>query len=88
MTIFNDQKSFLDGYIVIEEKGKRSIETFLLTRDIIYSDIYYHKITRGIECLLNRLFKRIDNLIENNKFELPVDLKFMKNNQEFSIRFI
>lgn len=81
MTIYNDKKSFLDGYVVIEEKGKRSIETLLLTRDVMYSDLYYHKTTRGIEVLLKLLFKRVKILSESSQFQLPEELMFMKREQ-------
>lgn len=43
----------------------------------MYSDVYYHKTTRGIEGLLELLFKRIKYLNQNNKLDLPLELQFM-----------
>jgi len=84
MTIHREIGTFLDERMVIEEKGKRSIETLLLTRDVMYSDVYYHKATRGIEGLLRSLFKRVKNISEEGKMELPSELQFLNDDRKFS----
>ena len=39
MTI-SKSKGFLNGYAVVEEKGKDSVEAYLLTRTLMYDDVY------------------------------------------------
>ncbi|MDN5846358.1 MAG: HD domain-containing protein [Candidatus Nitrosocosmicus sp.] len=86
MQIYNGPSTKLNGLVVIQEKGKRSIETFLLTRDIMYSDIYHHKTTRGIEVLLKLLFKRIKDLTKDEKIILPPEFGFMNDKKGFTYK--
>jgi uncharacterized protein len=80
MTIYEDEGR-LNGYAVVEEKGKHSIESYLLTRAAMLDDVYYHKTTRCVECLLGKVFGRVKILSDENKIRLPPELQFMKRNE-------
>jgi len=74
-------ESFLDGYAVVEEKGRHSVEAFLLTRSLMYDDVYYHKTTRCVEKLIEGIFERIKELSSEKKngcFKPPRELEFIQ----------
>jgi HD superfamily phosphohydrolase len=77
MTVY-DEPGFLKGYAVIEEKSKQSIESYLLTRTLMYEGVYYHKTTRGVEVLLSGVFNRVKELADAERMELPEELNFVR----------
>jgi uncharacterized protein len=80
LTIYEDS-GLLNGYAVVEEKGKHSIETYLHTRAIMYEDVYYHKTTRCVERILKQIFLRVAELSHKEKFKLPPELEFIRKMQ-------
>jgi len=42
-----------------KEKGRQAAEDFLLARYRLFSQVYLHKTTRGFECILSALIKKI-----------------------------
>ncbi len=77
MTI-SKSNGFLKGYAVIEEKGKHSIESYLLTRTLMYDDVYYHKTTRCVERLIDRIFVRMSDLSKNDRLKAQPELDLIK----------
>lgn len=71
-------KGFLNGYAVVEEKGKDSVEAYLLTRTLMYENVYYHKTTRSVECLLSMVISRVKDLYNEGKSSIPPELKFVE----------
>ncbi|GJL96016.1 MAG: phosphohydrolase [Hyphococcus sp.] len=56
--------SFCLGY-----KARDAAEDFLLSRYRLYTNVYFHKTTRGIEQLLTALYSRIAELAEAKAFD-------------------
>ena len=59
------QHSFCLGY-----KARDAAEDFLLSRYRLYTNVYFHKTTRGFEQLFTALYSRIAELAESEEFEL------------------
>lgn len=76
MSIYSGS-GYLKGYSVIQEKGLHVIESFMLTRSIMYNDVYYHKTTRCAEGILRKIFERVRELVQDKKLTLPLELAFM-----------
>jgi uncharacterized protein len=53
-----------DNQIVIEEKGIMSVQHFLLSRNLMYWQVYLHKTVMSAEFMLVKLFERIHELNE------------------------
>ena len=51
-----------NGTAVISPKGIGAVENYILGRHLMYSRVYYHKMVRGMELLLSRVFKRASEL--------------------------
>lgn len=52
-----------DGHLVLADKGIHSAEEFLLARYFMYWNVYFHKATRAIEALLEKLLERAVSLV-------------------------
>jgi len=52
-----------------KEKGRQAAEDFLLARYRLFSQIYFHKTTRGFECLISALIKKIAVAARENSSE-------------------
>ena len=50
----------VNGGVIIQKKGKYSIESYVLARHIMYQDVYYHKTTRGVEVLIRNAVERVN----------------------------
>lgn len=86
MSLYKENKeNYLKGYIVIEEKGIHAIESYLLTRTLMYKDVYYHKTTRCVEGIIKNIFKRVKELSKRNKIKLPNELLFLKGDIKMNI---
>ncbi|MGE5675730.1 MAG: HD domain-containing protein [Mycobacterium leprae] len=48
----------VDGHIVLSDKGIHGAEEFLLARYFMYWNVYFHKGTRSIEIILDKLLQR------------------------------
>ncbi|MBQ9313251.1 MAG: HD domain-containing protein [Bacteroidales bacterium] len=58
-----------NGELVIEEKGIYSIEKFIISRRLMYWQVYMHKTVVGADCLLKNILKRAKFLAQNNALE-------------------
>src|SRR4051812_9594393 len=54
-----------DGDLVVEEKAIYSIEKFLVSRRLMYWQVYLHKTVLGAEMMLVRIIRRAKELIAN-----------------------
>lgn len=55
-----------DDELVIDEKGIYSIEKFIISRRLMYWQVYMHKTVVGADCLLQNILKRAKFLAMNN----------------------
>jgi hypothetical protein len=67
--------------LVVEKKGIYSVEKFLISRRLMYWQVYFHKTVISSEQLLVRLLKRAKSLAENgvNIFATPALNYFLYN---------
>jgi HD superfamily phosphohydrolase len=63
--------------LVVEEKGIYSIEKFLISRRLMYWQVYLHKTVLASELMLIAIFKRAYELFKENKINLPENLKIL-----------
>jgi HD superfamily phosphohydrolase len=71
----------VDDVLVIEEKGIYSVEKFLMSRRLMYWQVYLHKTSLAAELILTKVLKRAKELTERG-IELPCSeplLFFMQN---------
>jgi HD superfamily phosphohydrolase len=71
----------VDDVLVIEEKGIYSVEKFLMSRRLMYWQVYLHKTSLVAELILTKVLKRAKELTERG-FVLPCSeplLYFMQN---------
>jgi HD superfamily phosphohydrolase len=71
-----------DGKLAVEIKGIYSIEKFLVSRRLMYWQVYLHKTVLSAEQLLIKILKRAKYLAQNHIeiFATPVFQFFLKNN--------
>jgi HD superfamily phosphohydrolase len=71
----------VDDHIVVEEKGIYSIENFLISRRLMYWQVYLHKTVIAAELLLNKILKRARELALRGKplFATPALRHFLSN---------
>lgn len=55
-----------DGNLVVEEKAIYSIEKFLVSRRLMYWQVYLHKTVLGAELMLIRIIRRAKELMKKN----------------------
>ncbi len=61
-----------NGELVVEEKGLHSVEKFLLSRRIMYWQVYLHKTVIAAEKMLVKIIQRAQQLfIEGISFDIP-----------------
>lgn len=74
--------NILDDNLVIEEKGIYSIENFLISRRLMYWQVYLHKTSVSAEQLLVKILKRAKLLASSGikLFASPALSHFLKNN--------
>ncbi|MGI6285973.1 hypothetical protein SEF58_09170 [Neomoorella humiferrea] len=51
------------------EKGIKIAETFIMARYSMYLQVYYHKTTRGVEVLLDRILNRAAEVVDKCQIE-------------------
>lgn len=66
-----------NGELVVEEKGLHSVEKFLLSRRIMYWQVYLHKTVLAAEKMLVNIMRRAQQLIHNG-IELSVPSKALQ----------
>jgi HD superfamily phosphohydrolase len=57
----------VDNEIVVHEKGIMSVQHFLLSRNLMYWQVYLHKTVMSAEFMLIKFFERIYELIQNGE---------------------
>ncbi len=75
----------VDDVLVIEEKGIYSVEKFLMSRRLMYWQVYLHKTSLVAELILTKILKRAKELIQKGIF-LPCSdslIFFMQNKITF-----
>ncbi|MFD0621194.1 HD domain-containing protein [Paenibacillus sp. GCM10027629] len=53
------------GRIVVKESGMHAIEDYLMSRYQMYWQVYFHPVTRSSEIILRQIFKRAQELYDN-----------------------
>ena len=77
-SVYNDE-------LVIDEKGIYSIEKFIISRRLMYWQVYMHKTVVGADCLLKSILQRAKDLAIINKLDIknyPISLNlfyFLEN---------
>ncbi|MBL1281497.1 MAG: HD domain-containing protein [Fluviicola sp.] len=71
-----------DGNLVLEEKGIYSIEKFIVSRRLMYWQVYMHKTVVSGEYMLIHILRRAKELVQQGTrlFGSPALLYFMENN--------
>lgn len=60
------------GNVVIEKKGIYAVENYILSRRLMYMQVYLHKTVVSADALLRKIFKRVRFLIdEGENVEIP-----------------
>ena len=67
-----------DGELMVEEKGIYSVEKFLVSRRLMYWQVYLHKTVLAAEKMLVKIIERAQELIANG-----IELKAASNNLDF-----
>lgn len=57
----------VDGHVALSDKGIHSAEEFLLARYFMYWNVYFHKATRSIETVLEKLLDRAVYLVRQGR---------------------
>lgn len=56
-----------NGQLMVEEKGVYSIEKFLVSRRLMYWQVYLHKTVLGAEMMLKHIFRRARQLMKDGQ---------------------
>ena len=63
----------VDGQICYNDKGVHAIENYLMSRYHMYWQIYYHPVSRSYEVILESIYKRIkDMILDQKKIEADI----------------
>ncbi len=57
----------INGNVVIEKKGIYAIENYILSRRLMYMQVYLHKTVLSADSLLKKIFSRVQFLLANRK---------------------
>jgi HD superfamily phosphohydrolase len=68
-------KDPLKGQAINLYKSRFSLESYILTRHLMYQAVYFHKATRSAELLLKNLMKRVQAI--KDKIDVPEELSFL-----------
>ncbi len=73
-----------DGELVVDIKGIYSVEKFLVSRRLMYWQVYLHKTVLSAEQLMIKILKRAKQLAQSNieVFATPALSMFLKNNYQ------
>ncbi|MEX2464017.1 MAG: HD domain-containing protein, partial [Balneolaceae bacterium] len=60
------------GNVVIDQKGIYAVENYILSRRLMYMQVYLHKTVLSADTLLRKIFERVQFLIDSGeKVEIP-----------------
>ncbi|MFU8792564.1 MAG: HD domain-containing protein [Acholeplasmataceae bacterium] len=63
-----------DGQVVYKVSGIHAIENYLISRYHMYWQVYYHPVSRAYEVVLEKIYMRVKDLIDqNHKFKGDLD---------------
>jgi uncharacterized protein len=57
----------IDGQIVFKENGIHAIENYLMSRYHMYWQVYYHPVSRAYEVNLEKIYRRVHDLLMTKK---------------------
>ncbi len=57
----------VDNQLVIEAKGIYSVEKFIISRRLMYWQVYFHKTSLMLEKILEKVLLRVKDLLQQNK---------------------
>lgn len=63
----------LNGLAILLNKGYHAVESYIVTRHLMYQGIYFHKTTRGIEILIR---KAVERMVKEER-DIPSELVFL-----------
>ena len=52
--------------VLVRSSGVHSIESYLMSRYHMYFQVYYHPVARAYECILEGIYKRVKDLVNQN----------------------
>lgn len=67
----------VDGKVVFKVSGIHAIENYLISRYHMYWQVYYHRVSRAYEVVLEKTYSRIKYLLEND-FKFTTNLDSLK----------
>lgn len=70
-------KEPLEGQAINLYKGRFSLESYVLTRHLMYQAVYFHKTTRSAELLFKNAIRRLRATKGQGKIEVPTELRFL-----------
>ena len=76
-----------DNNVLFRESGIHAIENYLISRYHMYWQVYYHRVSRIYEVILEKTYLRIKDLLnENYKFNNIIEplAQFIKNNDDLN----
>ncbi len=75
----------VNNKLCVRASGVHSIESYLMSRYHMYFQVYYHPVGRSYERILENIYRRVNELVEEGKqIEAPIEtfLKVIKNNSD------
>ena len=66
-----------DGKIVFKSSGIHAIESYLISRYHMYFQVYFHRVARNYELVLENIYLRVKDLIEEN-YKFMADVRILK----------
>ncbi len=54
------------GSVVIEKKGIYAVENYIISRRLMYMQVYLHKTVLGADALIRSIFRRVSDLMEKD----------------------
>jgi HD superfamily phosphohydrolase len=67
-----------ENHIVILSKGLHALEGFFIAYHHMYWQVYLHRVTRGFELLLEKIFCRMKDLLQKEKMDIDIQPQFGK----------
>lgn len=65
------------GKIVFKSSGIHAIESYLISRYHMYFQVYFHRVARNYELVLEKIYLRVKDLIEEN-YKFMADVRILK----------
>ena len=75
----------VNNKVCVRASGVHSIESYLMSRYHMYFQVYYHPVARSYVAILEKLYKRVSDLVAaGKKIDAPIEtfLKVINNNSD------